>query len=74
MGHFAQDYSKLNKVQTYTDSLIVYVSSHVFVAHIICSWIVDIRAIQHVIGIQIGYIGYRGLPVSIHYVIICNDS
>lgn len=74
MGHFAQDCSKLNKVQTYTDSLIVYVCSYVFVAHIISSWIVDIRVIKHVVGIQIGYIDYWGLPVSIHYVTICNGT
>ena len=74
MGHFAQDCSKLNKVQTYTDSFIVYVCSHVFVAHIISSWIVDIRAIKHVVGIQIGYIDYQGLPASIHYVTICNGT
>ena len=73
-GHFTHECTEPKKVSILNNSAITYVCTHVFFAHTIPGWIVDLGATKHIARDKVGCVDYKKIPTSTWYVILGNRA
>ena len=73
-GYFVCECIELKKVSILNNSTITYVCTHVFVAHTIPGWIVDLGATKHIARDRVGCVNYKKIPTGTQYIISGNRA